>query len=778
MAEIGEILNSTTINPDTLRHPKAKEVACLLRAGVMNWARFVECRRFEVPILDEDAERLDLEIVFLDVDVELPQRRIYDIRREERIAAIFWPDDLQFPETLALREDFPLVPHLNLRRVEYPRSLCLFDEPYEEVKLQWTPLLFIERIRTWLARTARGTLHEDDQALEPLLMGSLTPIVIPYDLFSGIEGQISERLIIWRKGSSEGRYIVVAERAEKAPKSVLEQKSPQFIALAIEGCPQAHGIIHKEPANLKELHQFLESAGVDLLSFLRSNLREWQQDKSALNALLIIIVALPKTRRDQGTVEATDVWAFVCGRASEDFDEGFAICPRNENETALSVLDIGERLGVWEVRSGEPGMIIGGDSSKQGNEVGVALLNPVFTLSGEKAALLNGQPSRHYTKIVAVGMGALGSQIFLNLARAAYGEWTLIDKDYLLPHNPPRHALFGSMIGWPKVLPLADLANSTIDGPPIAATIVADILHPGEKVEQVKTSLSEAKYIFDFSASVAVARHLSHVESKARRISVFLNPSGSDLVLLSEDAKRNIPLTLLEMQYYRSLTNEPTLHDHLRSADGRLRYAHSCRDLTSVIPQEYVALHAATASRALRRALANDTASIAIWRVNDEDGSLIALNLSTSPVVVKRIGDWTLYTDEHLLKKVRQFRTEKLPNETGGALIGSFDTERKIAYVIDTLPAPPDSQESRKYFIRGAQRLSESFENIAKITHGNLRHVGEWHSHPCGYSNSPSNDDYNLFTWLRENMWAEGLPPLILIVSDEQHEWHLDTLLK
>ena len=103
--------------------------------------------------------------------------------------------------------------------------------------------------------------------------------------------------------------------------------------------------------------------------------------------------------------------------------------------------------------------------------------------------------------------------------------------------------------------------------------------------------------ILDVSTSIPVARHLTHDDdSDARRASLFLNPSATDLVLLVEGRGRGVQLDELEMQYYRALVSHPCLHEHLRRPNGRVRYAQSCRDVSSMIPQDSVALHAGIAS--------------------------------------------------------------------------------------------------------------------------------------------------------------------------------------
>ena len=142
-------LAGTVVQIQALRDAKQRSLATLADEGRLAFTRLVECRHVG-----------DLDVVVVDVDVELGQVLKNPILPVERLALVFYPHDLDGPEALALRPDFPLVPHVNVRPWEFPRSLCLFDEPYRDLKRRWTPPLFVERIRDWLRLTARGELHE------------------------------------------------------------------------------------------------------------------------------------------------------------------------------------------------------------------------------------------------------------------------------------------------------------------------------------------------------------------------------------------------------------------------------------------------------------------------------------------------------------------------------------------------------------------------------------------------------------------------------------------
>jgi Prokaryotic E2 family A len=122
-----------------------------------------------------------VESIIFDVDVEVSQLRAFDIRPQERICVSFTTKDETWPETLALRQDFPSVPHLNLTPPGVPRCLCLYEQHYSEERLRWASISIVERVRVWMSDTARGVLHKEDQPLEPVFLGTRNTIVLPAD---------------------------------------------------------------------------------------------------------------------------------------------------------------------------------------------------------------------------------------------------------------------------------------------------------------------------------------------------------------------------------------------------------------------------------------------------------------------------------------------------------------------------------------------------------------------------------------------------------------------
>ena len=112
-------------------------------------------------------------------------------------------------------------------------------------------------------------------------------------------------------------------------------------------------------------------------------------------------------------------------------------------------------------------------------------------------------------------------------------------------------------------------------------------------------------------------------------------------------------------------------------------------------------------------------------------------------------------------------RKAKLPNETGGVLIGSFDMARRIIYVVDATEAPADSQECRNGFLRGIEGLQEEVDSIEEATTGMLGYIGEWHSHPT-WNVAPSSPDRNVIRWVEQTLDDEGQVGVVGIVGSKQ----------
>lgn len=733
-----EFNNGISCKAEEFTSERAKQLVKYLTGNFRSFASLIECKKSE-----------EKDIIVTKVELELSQKKINDIRPEEIISIHFDKNDKVMPFAYAIREDFPVVPHLILGPKDYPANLCLYSEPYKDIKHFWTAPQFIERIRKWCEKTAKGNLHLEDQPLEPLFFGGNQIIVLPLNFCISLEDKITIKRLDLTPSGEIFRATDLKEIPIEQYKKYHNKLPPA--AFCIKLPPQQHGVVNHTPKNLYEVSLLVNQTGYDLFSNLYDFMRPLTHDINLMNSPFCIIGYFPKTRTLDSAPETTDIWVFL---------------------SKESVGKVGEEIGVYDnfFQNGgkKLGPLLSRNQEKNGSQVSVELINPTFELTSDLAKILSGHKEEKLPKILAIGLGAIGSHIVLNSIKSGLGKWVLIDKDIILPHNLVRYSLDGTYLGFPKVKAVELAANESVVDKPVIEALKTDIsnLH-GSDGDKIKKHLSGSSIILDMSASIGVARHIVHeIDSAARRISMFLSPSGKDFVILAEDKERTNRLDLLEMTYYKALISQSDLADHLIST-SKTRYANSCRDLSSQIPQDYVALHSAIGSRNLRQLLDNDDSHIKIYRAHD-DMQVSSTIVPIEKFIYLELDGWKIYFSQTTAHDLFKKRKSKLPNETGGILIGSFDTLNKMLYVVDCTSAPVNSQEYPYAFIRGDDGLPNKINSIQSITLGKLTYVGEWHSHPKGAKCSPSEDDNKILHWIDSYMSAEGLPSVMLIAGDKK----------
>ena len=48
-----------------------------------------------------------------------------------------------------------------------------------------------------------------------------------------------------------------------------------------------------------------------------------------------------------------------------------------------------------------------------------------------------------------------------------------------------------------------------------------------------------------------------------------------------------------------------------------------------------------------------------------------------------------------------------------------------------------------------------------------MTYIGEWHTHPSGYTSKPSSDDHYLLRWVHDALQWSDAPALILIAGED-----------
>lgn len=596
--------------------------------------------------------------VHVEIDVERPQDLAHPIRAHEPIGILFPPPQGR-PAVLALRHDFPHTMHQNGVPEEMPFSLCVDDRPWSEALLTYTPAELSRLVQLWLAKAARGELHDPAQPPDPLFYGADMSLVLPRSVFEA--GSTISEFAGFVRADNQGLVFAL-------PSNQAWSGGIGLSVMAFALPPQVMTSIRRLPRTLEGLAAELAPSGLDLLDEIKQRLKAWtgiaEDGVRRMAGRLAIVVGLPVTT--------------VGGRTADDF-RAFI--------TANTAGEIGVLLGVLHANNVGKGYVRAfPEAPVAGASLPVAPAQVHFAFDRELAASIAGNAVADRRKAVMIGAGSLGSQLGLDLAREGAFTWTIVDGDALLPHNMARHALLADEIGAPKANALARQISALLNEPQSA--IVAGVLAPNaDQQKALDSAYAEASIIIDASASVGVARHLSDLPSAARRVCAFFNPSGTAVVLLSEDARRDITLRDLEAQYHRLVLTEPSLADHLDAPQGGVRYSGSCRSLTNRIPASRAAILSALAARGIADSLSSADAKVTVWTLG-ADGSVFVVQRNGAPVARVEIGPWHVSYDRGFLDQLSALRDGRLPNETGGAIVGIADFSRNSLHLAHGLPQP------------------------------------------------------------------------------------------
>lgn len=675
-----------------------------------------------------DELELDFEVV------GLPQHRLIPVRNIEPIT--IYISNAETLPVVIVRDDFPIVPHLNVHEDNVRKSLCYSDLGYHEIRHKLNGRFLLTCIENWFRKTSMNQLHRPDQPLEPFF---------PY----------VNNVIVWNGQLGKpyfDKYIV--EDREFGKLMYQSSDGNYFAVFSLPAPPDFSNLIHNMPQTLLELlcsfknYDTIITWLTDLLSIVRFPKiynEYFRQERNSLLACKVLInIAIPKQRTDRAPIETFDLRSFVIDKSLKDI-----------------LTDYGLSLNGSKL---EPSKHTGG------NGANIAITPFIVHLAQSKlkcrcANLVDeADGEKHFS---LVGVGAIGSHILNNCLRSGYGKWTIIDHDYFWPHNIARHVLTSNDIGYSKVKSLEKVASHIQSDSDLVA-IASDVFG---KDNSVIVAFGQSDIILDASASIAVERHLAlDVQSDARRISCFLNPQGTATIMLLESVDRSARLDLLEMQYYRELLKNEKYSDHM-SLPETMVYSGTCRSISSRISQDNISLSAALCCKAIKLHTSNTNGEIIIW--THATDTVEKESFMADKWITHEQGGWKIELSLSLLGEMRTDREKALPNETGGVLIGAYDITRKRIYVVYQVRAPEDSISSPTSFIRGCANLPERLKYIHETTLDNLTYIGEWHSHPS-VNTQRSTDDVKLHKAIVGYNRENCLPGCMMILGTDNFSIFID----
>lgn len=732
------LLDYEAVAVDELESSAATALVAFAERHAANILSFVEARSGVVG-----------ELVIIDFRTGRPQQSACPIRSTERLAVRFGRDDAM-PLVYTLRPNFPDTPHQQLTLEGTPRAICIDDRIWEEARLTWTPAELVHRILSWFERAARGELHDARQPLDPVMIGSLLSFIISREDLAqsanldlvGVHDPFHKQMLRVK------RLEVIQEHPENFEPLCL-------VAYRVE--PENMRRLSFAPGNLGSLADMLSERGIDLFQDLRDRFSTWlgQTPPPAwrINGRFAVIVEMPIIAPDGALKHGTDLRAFITDRSVGDVAVALGIA-------APAGSEVKSEVGFVKVfGTADPDLEAVRAIAAQSAEVHYAYDRTL-------AAQLAGRTSPDERKVVIVGAGAIGSHIADCLSREGRFSWIVIDDDRLLPHNLARHIGRRYNITGEKAALVADAVSSHMEtAAPIAEHIFANVMTDGDERKRIDKALNDADLIIDASASVLAGRYLSDHPSAARRISAFFNPTGTAGILLAEPEDRQLTLRDLEAQWFALVAREDTLANLLDPSKETFAYTGACRAITNRMPESNVMALSGLIAHGLGQAVDQPGAVLKTWSLGGS-GEVDFIGSPCDPMECFQAGEWRVCVDRGLIQRVLAMRDARLPNETGGVLTGIVDIPAKRIHLADAAPAPIDSAESTGGFTRGTAGVREHLDGTFERTRGQVRYVGEWHSHPPRAATRPSAVDLVQIDWLSTLFEIDTLPALMLIARD------------
>lgn len=131
------------------------------------------------------------------------------------------------------------------------------------------------------------------------------------------------------------------------------------------------------------------------------------------------------------------------------------------------------------------------------------------------------------------------------------------------------------------------------------------------------------------------------------------------------------------------------------------------------------------------------------------------------------INKLSVFLKEDLLLELREFCIEKGNLETGGILVGMYDSDLQSAIITKVLGPPADSKHGRTTFVRGTKGVKKILDDLWKE---GQYYLGEWHCHPKALPIA-SSQDINQMKRIAKNSIYRCPEPIMLIIGQDYEEF-------
>ena len=356
------------------------------------------------------------------------------------------------------------------------------------------------------------------------------------------------------------------------------------------------------------------------------------------------------------------------------------------------------------------------------------------------AKYLSDTPDSIFMKRICIlGCGAVGSKVAFHLYRSGISFLSLVDNDFLLPHNMVRHALSsykpGSFVLHKASALRINMEDMFYGMPSCAKSYCEEALSHLSKPQEEQYDI-----IIDATASASVMYGLDAISfpDNTRIIRVALSEGGDvGVTYLAIDSKQ--PLADFYMEILRaSLSNDEVyrwLSSERKNSTENIRVGEGCHSNTMRISDDSISAHAALMSSAIRHIYEGKQRNSIMLSFAHRafPGSMQTCSLPVRPYkqfLCTNDASWIVRIPEDLLEEIRLKAKIAGQKENGGYLFGHIDHKRHIIYPLIHY-MPRDSKGTKSGFHLGTSGLKDYKKKIDQRSIGQMEYIGDWHSHPA-----------------------------------------------
>lgn len=735
------------------------------------------------------------------------------LRRRERFV-VHVPMNFPFevPILSVVHQRWAGTPH-----VQWGNQLCLYAAP----AVEWNPadgmFGFVDRLVEWLGRAARGELDPDDLPLHPPVayasnangvmviradLGELAPPVLEVGGRLMVNSEMrsaspkhDNRLVVGITEAHDGKRLDLVEwiTREEAMRRFVDGELPAIrngrAVIVTVGVLTDQELGFEYPERADALIAALERVGVST-----TGLFEAIGQVGAINYLLA-------SRRVQNEPVTPVDFHLIVGTPSRRLEDGVLrqhlVCWRFD--------ELGSLIAENIIHAGgnDPGF------AKVGNlalsfvpkwlETAKTSWMQVMESRSEVTVRRDEQTSAEWVKerrVLVLGCGALGAPIAEYCVRAGATEVWVLDDGIVTPGILVRQPYVDADIGRKKADVLAKRLNTIRTDAPVYpfACSVADFF-----VDDY-ASPNGIDLIIDATANSSMASLLEArryrarstwppvmtvgVGHDARRGIVTVSKSGATgagrhilrrLALAARGQDAN-SLKDVADDFFPIAPMTPLFQPEPGCSSPTFRG--SASELSSLAGQLFDAgLRAIVGEGSIE---ISEPMVAAVVRLDNNPGNrtrppIAWFGWPNDYVSHDAISDYEVRISRAAINQMRtevrrgaRIRGPKI--ETGGMLIGHYDSSCKCIWVDDASGPPPDSRLSESFFDHGVEGTEQLLEYYRERTGGLSTFIGMWHSHPFG-SARPSPTDAIAMTDLVTPVVKGPRRALVLILGGGHDKW-------